>query len=371
MFDAAFWTSDACHVAVDPRRAKDAIGLAEWAAAKGLTQLCFFQTSGSEGRPKWVALSKHSFLLSATAVNEHLNSDASDRWLVALPQHHVGGFAIEARAYLSGASVLLHPHRWDPQRFQQDCAERAVTLVSLVPTQVHDLVRAHLPCPPSLRAAIIGGGGMSPELSLAARELAWPVLQSYGMTEAASQIATQRLDQPKLPMRVLPHWQTRTDAQKRLILSGPGLAKGYLVREPEGWQWQAIGPELVTRDLVELHERDGERWLHFLGREAGYVKILGELVHLGPLQARLEALALSLSMPTCPVLVALPDTRRDTQLVLAAEPHPALETLTQRYQEATEPLCHIQRTCLLSSLPRTALGKVDTPALQQHLLTLP
>ena len=370
MYDAAFWTSTTCHLAIDPRRLDDAAGLAEWASSQGLKQLCFFQTSGSEGFPKWVALSKQAFLVSATAVNQHLNSNADDCWLIALPEHHVGGFAIQARALLSGARVLRHTQRWDPLIFQQDCTERSVTLVSLVPTQVHDLVRAKLPCPRSLRAAIIGGGGMSPELSSAARELGWPVLQSYGMTEAASQIATQPLDRPDMPMQVLPHWQTRTDEQKRLILSGSALASGYALRQSGGWHWQAMTSELITRDLVELYEQDERRWLTFLGREAGYVKILGELIHLGPLQARLNALALSLDMPCAPVIVPIPDARRDTMLVLAAEPHPAIETLTRLYQETTESICHIQSTHLLQTLPRTALAKVDMPALSQHLMSL-
>lgn len=369
MPDAAFWTSTPCHIAIDPRRPDDATSLAEWATSQGMKKLCFFQTSGSEGFPKWVALPKQAFLLSATAVNQHLNSDASDCWLIALPQHHVGGFAIMARAYLSGARVLHYTQAWDPLIFQQNCTERAVTLVSLVPTQVHDLVRARLPCPRSLRAAIIGGGSLSPELISAARELGWPILQSYGMTEAASQIATQALDQPDLPMLILAHWQARTDEQKRLILSGPALASGYALKQPNGWQWQSIGSELITRDLVELQELDGRRWLTFVGREAGYVKILGELIHLAPLQTRLDRLALSLDMPSTLVLVPMPDARRDNVIVLAAEPHPALETLTRLYQEMTAPLCQIQRTYILPKIPRTALAKVDTPALMQHLLS--
>lgn len=365
---ADFWSHEACHAAVDPRRPGDAQGLVEWAAAQGMKSLCFFQTSGSEGRPKWVALEKQAFLISGAAVNAHLGSTAADRWLVALPQHHVGGFAIHARAHLSGASVITRLERWEPAAFHQTCVETGATLVSLVPTQVHDLACAGLRCPPGLRAAIIGGGGMSPELAAAARGLGWPVLQSYGMTEAASQIATQPLHAPHRPMQVLPHWQARTDDNGRLVIRGAALAAGYVIHEDgPGWRWQPIGGELVTRDLVTLHEDAGGCWLEFRGREAGYVKILGELVHLAPLQARLDALALSLKMPSPPVIVPLQDARRETRLLLVTEDHPAADELLLSYNESVEPLHQASGLHRLSTIPRTPLGKVDSPALLQLL----
>src|ERR1700685_3894693 len=63
-------------------------------------------TSGSSGHLKWVALSKAAVLASATSVNRHLESSSKDVWLHALPDFHVGGLGIWARAHLSGAKVV-------------------------------------------------------------------------------------------------------------------------------------------------------------------------------------------------------------------------------------------------------------------------
>ncbi|MCA1963866.1 MAG: AMP-binding protein, partial [Prosthecobacter sp.] len=367
---ADFWNDESCHIARDPKRPENASGLEEWAAGIGMKKVCFFQTSGSEGRPKWVCLEKQAFLISGEAVNRHLASDKSDCWLVALPQHHVGGFAIQARAMLSGARIVSHLDRWQPESFYQACMDSRATLVSLVPTQVHDLVHAALRSPPSLRAVIVGGGSMSLELATAARSLGWPVLQSYGMTEAASQIATQLPHAPHRPMAVLPHWQTRLDEKGRLVIRGPALALGYVTQAPhKGWLWHPIGPELVTRDIVALNQDKDRCWLEFIGREIGFVKILGELVHLAPLQSKLNDLALVLNMPTPPVLVPLPDNRRETKLLLAAELHPNADKLLHMYNQAVEPLHQVSDLRTVSAIPYTALGKVDLIALIKELTT--
>ncbi len=371
MQPADFWTSKECHIAINPHRPHEADGLAEWAAGQGMQSLCFFQTSGSEGTPKWVALTKDAFLISGKAVNEHFAVTVDDVWLIALPLHHVGGFAIQARAHLSGSRIVQDDSRWHPQSFVDLCAREGVTLVSLVPAQVHDLVREKLRCPPRLRAAIIGGGGMSRDLARTARELGWPVFQSYGMTEAASQIATQprseSVDHESL--QVLPHWQVRTDDQSRLMLSGPALARGYTTRPSDGqWQWQSLGGQLVTRDCVRHWECGGTHWLAFVGRESGFVKILGELIHLAPLQARLDSLALAQGVVHLPVIVSLPDPRRETRLVLVAEDDSSA-ALLEPFNASTEPLCQISEIVRVPSIPRSPLGKVDAAALRSLLGT--
>jgi O-succinylbenzoic acid--CoA ligase len=376
-----FWGSAANHVAVNPQRPGDADGLIEFAEGLGLRAVCFFQTSGSEGTPKWVALTKAAFHISGNAVNAHFEVTAADRWLVALPVHHVGGFSIHARAFLSGSTVVTwRAQKWEPREFAKVCEEEAITLTSLVPAQVHDLVRGRVPSPDGLRAAIIGGGGMTQTLADAAMVLGWRVFQSYGMTEAASQIATQ----PYNPfgavynvqsLEVLPHWQVAVDEAERLILRGPALALGYARRGVDGvWSWEALDAEtgLRTRDLVKLWDHGTRRFLQFVGREANYVKILGELIHLAPLQVRVEQLALGAGWKTLPVIVALPDERRESKLVLVMEAGEgageeaaaAGSVLVTEFNAVTEPLCHLERVIEVARIPRSSLGKVDTAALQ-------
>ncbi|NIP97055.1 MAG: o-succinylbenzoate--CoA ligase, partial [Akkermansiaceae bacterium] len=51
-----------------------------------------FPTSGSGGEHKWVSLRREALLVSAEAVNRHLEVEPADVWMLALPHHHVGGF---------------------------------------------------------------------------------------------------------------------------------------------------------------------------------------------------------------------------------------------------------------------------------------
>ncbi len=371
------WHGEANHIATDPMRPEAAGGLSEFLAAHGLKSLCLFQTSGSEGTPKWVGLTKEAFLISGAAVNAHFEVTSQDHWLIALPLHHVGGFSILVRAYLSGSKTTLSLTKWNAHEFAILCGEAGITLVSLVPTQVHDLVRERIVCPDSLRAAIIGGGGMTQALADAAMELGWRVFQSYGMTEAASQIATQPYNSfgavfDVKSLEVLPHWQVSTDDNEALRLRGSALARGYARRSAEGaWTWEDIpqGTGLLTRDRVRLWMHGTRQYLQFTGRDFGYVKILGELVHLAPLQEQVDNLARELGWSSLPVLMPLPDARAETRLVLvvetaAGDPAP----LVSRFHQGSPAWLRIADTMCLDRIPRSDLGKVQREELQKQVI---
>lgn len=323
------------------------------------------KTSGSEGRAKWVALHRDAMLASAEAVNQHLHASNDDRWLIALPISHVGGFAIYARAFVSGSQVHRLNGKWDAQHFADACATQRITLTSLVPTQVFDLVQAKLPAPPSLRAIVVGAGSMSDDLAQQARSLGWPVLQSYGMTEACSQIATQPLDQGH-GMIVLPHWQTSCAPDGTLLIAGPSLASGYFVHDQhDAWQWQPITSPFATRDYVSITTEGDHRSLRYLGREAHTLKIMGELVHLAPLQAYLDEIATKLGINARCIIVPIADERRESILVLAHEGTFDADLLLRAFNAGVEPWQRITRSIGVAHLPITAMGKVQFDELRQ------
>ena len=99
----AFWQGAETHVASAP--GESAEGLAAWMEqTHGRQGWCLFQTSGTEGRQKWVALTKATMLISARAVNAHFAVTASDRWLLALPLALIG---ISVAALLALIQALL------------------------------------------------------------------------------------------------------------------------------------------------------------------------------------------------------------------------------------------------------------------------
>ena len=329
----------------------------------GLERHVLFTTSGSTGPPQWLALSKQALLLSAATVNQHLRVSADCRWGLALPLHHVGGFGVLARAFEAACDVRCFSQRWQAEAFQAWLRQSGVTHTSLVPTQVHDLVAAGLSAPPALRAIVVGGGQLDMATGRAARQLGWPVLASYGMTEACSQIATLGLElldssYQTAPLPVLPIWRTRVSAEGQLSIAGPALFSGSLRREGDDWKFSPrVGEWLLTSDRVDLTNSG----LTPLGRMDAMVKVLGELVD--PLAVEHEVLALSNGTlaPGTFAVVALPDARAGHRLVpvfeAAVDPALAAAALGSYHSQAPG-FRRLQPPLVLAALPRSPLGKL-------------
>ncbi len=322
----------------------------------------FFQTSGSTAAPKWVGLSRRGLMLSATVVNHHLGVDASSCWGLLLPLHHVGGFGVVARARAAGCRVVHGAGRWQAPEAAAWLRRERVTHVSMVPTQVVDLVRAAIRGPDGLQAVVVGGGHLPVELGRQARALGWPVLASYGMTEAATQIATQGLEalaepyRPS-PMPVLPHWRVQVDDEGRLLIAGESLFSGLLTAGHGGWEFEARGGEWFrTRDRVELADDQ----LSPLGRVDLQVKVLGELVDLEAIERQLVQLSARALASDSLVVVALPDERAEHRLVPVGDGRLDPELLSRvlaSYAAMAPGYARLEPPLLLDDFPRSPLGK--------------
>jgi len=323
-----------------------------------------FATSGSGGDPKWIALSKEALLLSANAVNIHLNVTPDSTWGLALPPWHVGGFGVIARSIEISCKLQVFPYSWDPHRFTMWLDSERVSHTSLVPTQVHDLVSAG--CAPTgpLLAVVVGGGRLEQAIGHAARSLGWPLLASYGMTEAGSQIATQplaALGEPYCPepIPVLSHWKVRNDPDGCLEISGPALFSGtatagnYIPRAP-GWY--------STRDRVSITAQG----LVPEGRADAMVKIAGELVDPGKVECSIRT-----RIGTFGEMIAVAtvkDKRLGNRMILYAEAEVPEHMLIRAVREYDASVPRSQRLGvphLVEKLPRSVLGKI-----QRHKLRL-
>jgi len=364
-----FWEDTATHVALAP--GQQAEGLAAFMESGfGRRGWCLFQTSGTEGARKWAGLTKESLLISARAVNAHFDVTKADRWLLALPVWHVGGFGILARAFASGCAVTGMESRWDAALFAHGCENAGATLASLVPAQVFDLVAAGLRAPDSMRAVLVGGGALSREIEAAALKLGWPLRKTYGMTETCSQVASQYAAGGE--MELLPIWHASTDETGALTLRGNALAQGYAAPEEEAWRWEPIPacPGLRTRDRVTLWNEEGRTLLRFEGREAGTVKILGELVALGPIQERIDALRLELGLRLGDAAVCdVPDERGEARLLLAVCDMGTAdaERMKNGLNTRLRPFEKIAEVRRLDVIPRGALGKTRLEELRQQI----
>lgn len=334
-------------------------------------------TSTSINSFKLIGLSHQALLASAQAANVHLQVGSKDVWLNLLPLFHVGGLGVLYRSTLAGNKCfnLWSPgFKWNPEGFLTVCQKQAITLTSLVPTQVYDLVQANLTAPACLRAIVVGGARLAPELYHSARQLGWPLLPSFGMTEAASQIATASLeslekndDVPSL--NLLSHISARCDEQEILSISGPSLLDGYyLFSEMTSPQW--IDPKdhngwYRTQDRAQIHNKQ----LTILARIDDVIKVRGEIVNLATLRQRVETLKLHLRIqPEC-TLVAVPDARLGHKIVLVGETNKdCFNDLINQFNQSVLPFERIESYSGPIAIPKNSMGKIQHQALVQSLL---
>jgi O-succinylbenzoic acid--CoA ligase len=320
------WRGAESHVLLNPRMPAEERAALE-RAVPPMRGHVFVATSGTTGDIKLVALSKDAILASAAAVNARLGARRSDTWCCVLPTFHVGGLGIHARAHLTGARVISMA--WDPEAF----ARTEATLASLVPAQVHDLVRLGLRPPASMRLILVGGGAFDPSTAPG-----WPVLASYGMSECASTVAVDGV--------LLPHLEARVETDGRLAFRGASLFSGYVDAggnfvdpKVDGW--------FVSEDLGAV---DG-RTLEVHGRAGEFVKIGGESVDLGRLDRILREVA-----GDDAAIVAVPDERLGHVIHLAStvDAHAIVEAFNARVM----PYERIRGVHRVDSIPRSPLGKL-------------
>ncbi|MBS1871524.1 MAG: o-succinylbenzoate--CoA ligase [Actinobacteria bacterium] len=232
-------------------------------------------TSGTTAEPKPVALTVGNWSWNALGSALALGLDPQDRWLCTLPLSHVGGLAIPIRSAIYGTTVVLH-ERFATEAVLTAIERERVTLASLVPTTLARLIDAGLKAPNTLRVALIGGGPLAPTLAQQAREAGIPVAQTYGMTEACSQVTTSLPGEPETAGRPLVGQQVRIGADDEILVKGPTVAPD--ASGADGW--------LHTGDCGRL---DAQGRLTLTGRLADTIVTGGENVAPAEVEAVLLA----------------------------------------------------------------------------------
>ena len=230
------------------------------------------QTSGTSGRAKAALLSLDNLLASAEASTKMLGWDPGDRWLLCMPLFHIGGLSILVRSALRGTAVILHS-RFDAEGVATAIEEEGVTHVSLVATMLERLldVRGGRSAPASLMLVLLGGGPASSELLSRACSQGYPIAPTYGLTEAASQVATRPPSFPvedgadlRAELESLPGVEIRivdrggkpvaAGCEGEIEVSGAIVMEGYLA-DPESTAKAIRGGWLETGDIGRLDER--------------------------------------------------------------------------------------------------------------------
>ncbi|MFM7182417.1 MAG: AMP-binding protein [Verrucomicrobiales bacterium] len=351
-----------------------AAGPADWGKLGMPDASLVFQTSGSTGGKTHVVHSSKGLLAAADAVNCWLGLGRDDVFACPLPLLHVGGFGMWLRAKLAGARFVMSSGKWDATAFVRQLLAEKATVISLVPTQLHDIVHAGLACPPRLRFAVVGGGHLLTDLESESRQLGWPVLGSFGMTETCGQIATERPDLATPGPRWMPMidgWEARATAEGILETRGPGLLVGKVCQVNGEWRYLASPLDdgwFATEDHAEIREIGGRMWLRPLGRRDDAIKIRGELVSVSAASTEIEGLARGMGLASGTVaIIDQPDPRTGAKLILVGEPdtRDRLPELIDLFNRRAPAFARIEQSIIIAEIPRTALGKLRRSALRE------
>ena len=204
-------------------------------------------TSGTTSRPKMVPLSQRNLLASAMHIAATLNLSAGDRCLNVMPLFHIHGLvACVLSSLAAGGSAFCAPDFRGAEFFLW-FAEAMPTWYSAVPT-MHQAVVTNsrfgrvIPDHTRLRFIRSSSAALAPSLMRELEEtFDVPVVESYGMTEAAHQMASNPLPPaarkpgtvglaagPKVAImdslgNILP-----VGASGEVVIRGPNVMGGYV-----------------------------------------------------------------------------------------------------------------------------------------------
>ena len=317
----------------------------------------------------------HWWSAVGSALNLGLRED--DRWLACLPLFHVGGLAILIRRVSYGIPVVLHKS-FDAAAVNRAIDEDDVTIVSLVPTMLARLLeeRGERLLPAHLRCLLVGGGPLPTSLLEECGRRRWPVAPTYGLTEAASQVATRTPDEalgkmgsagkPLFPTQVRSGGEGGKEAPPGVpgesLGRGPTVTPGYFRRPRDSAEALRRG-WLHTGDIGYL---DADGYLHVLDRREDLIVSGGENVYPAEVEQVLR------SHPD--VLDAggtgLPDEEWGQMVVAAVvlrEPaRTSEEALLAFCRERLAPYKVPKEVRFVTALPRNAAGKLLRRELRQE-----
>ncbi len=278
-------------------------------------------TSGTTSKPKQVPLTQQNLLASARHIVATLRLEPTDRCLNVMPLFHIHGLVACVLASLSAGGSTVCVRAFAADRFPNWLLHWQPSWYSAVPT-IHQAILAHLqhfpggPIPHALRFARSSSAALPAAIMQELEDvLGIPVIESYGMTEAAHQMASNPLPPwvrkpgsvgiaagPRVAIlndqgEVLEPGQTGEFA-----IQGPNVTAGYF-NNPQANAAAFSGEWFRTGDQGY---RDGDGYLFITGR-------LKELINRGGEKVAPREID--------EVLLCYPGVR---QAVAFAVPHPTL-----------------------------------------------
>ncbi len=253
-------------------------------------------TGGTSGQLRFVIHTWETLGASAQGFRHFLQRESINSCCV-LPLHHVSGLMQIVRSLLSGGTLTVHDYKALLQG-KLPPIQPADYVISLVPTQLHRLLEQPHTTDwlRQFHTILLGGAPAWETLLDAAQRQHLPIALTYGMTETASQVATQLSEQFLQGQRscgtALPHariqiWDTHGQPVPPLQVGdvrveAASLGLGY-------WPATRISSPFPTDDIGYVDEA-GRLWI--VGRSSDKIITGGENVFASEVEAAIRATGL-------------------------------------------------------------------------------
>jgi len=335
-------------------------------------------TSGSTGRPKRVPLTHANLSISARNIARWYKLGPDDVSLCVMPLFHVHGLVASMLATLATGGTLVVPPKFNPLWFWRIARDHGVTWFSAVPT-LHQLLLARRgagrPAGSEKLRFIRSCSASLPPRVMHEMQASFgaPVLEAYGMTEAAHQIASNPLPPSEhkagsvgrgadVSVAIMDEEGTLLPAGERgeVVIKGPNVIRGY-----------ENDPEANVQAFFDGWFRTGDE-----GRlEDGYLRLRGRLKEMiirgGENISPQEIEAVLVSHPDVGEAVVFGvDDDKYGQTVAAAvvlTGSAAPEELRAHARKSLAAFKVPDTIHLLSEIPKTPTGKVQRSRMPAHL----
>ncbi|MBX9629402.1 MAG: AMP-binding protein [Burkholderiales bacterium] len=248
-------------------------------------------TSGSEGRPKGVALSHAGIQANILQIRTVIDFTPADKVLNALPMYHAYSFTAGVMlCLLTGTQLFLYISPLRYRAIPEIAYRRDATYLFGTSTFLGFYARnAHPGDFGALRYVISGGEKLGEDVArLWLDKFGLRIFEGYGATECTViSLATPYSHRQGYVGRVLPGLETRLEPLEGierggvLHVRGPSVMLGYLQQDAPG-EVQPVNSSFGegwhrTGDVVEI---DDEGFVRIAGRVKRFAKIAGEMVSL-------------------------------------------------------------------------------------------
>lgn len=309
-------------------------------------------TSGTTGDPKLVPLAESQLLHVAAAVAAHHGLRPGDRGYSPLPLFHINAQVVGVLStVVAGASLVLE-RRFRRERTFEDAEAHQVTWLNLVPAAISALCDAPVPGEQLVRRLRFARSASAalpvPVLERFESRTGISVLETYGLTEAASQVCAnplapgeRRSGSVGLPvstrLRIVDDAgaEAPPGALGSVEIAGPGVICNYLAADGTRLPAKGRGGWFPTGDLGR---RDSDGFVYLAGRSDDLINRGGELVEPREVED---------------VLRAHPGV---ADAVVVGRPHPVLGAEPVAFVRPVDPVLLASNALVASLIDRCARG---------------